>query len=128
VSEHAVGTKYVADLSGHVIRDPRDNNKIVWRYRTDVPVDPYQAEHDQLFDAIRNDKPLNDAENGAKSTMTGIMGRMATYSGQMITWADAIESEINLMPEKLAWDALPKVLPDKDGLYPVAVPGKTVAV
>lgn len=128
VSEHAVGTKYIADLSGAVIRDPREKNKIVWRYKTDVPVDPYQAEHDQLFDAIRNDKPLNDAENGAKSTMTGIMGRMATYSGQMITWEDAIESEINLMPDKLAWDATPKVLPDKDGLYPVAVPGKTVAV
>jgi predicted dehydrogenase len=126
VTEHAIGTKYNADLSGGVIRDPRDKNKIVWRFRAEVPVDPYQAEHDLLFDAIRNDKPLNDAENGAKSTMTGIMGRMATYSGQMITWEDALNAEASLMPDKLAWDAPPKVLPDKDGLYPVAIPGKTV--
>lgn len=90
-------------------------------------MNPYQKEHDELFDAIRNDKPLNDAENGAKSTLSGIMGRMATYSGQMIIWEDALNSEINLMPDKLAWDAMPKVLPDKDGLYPMAVPGKTAA-
>ncbi len=128
VTEHAIGTKYNADLSGAVIRDPREKNKIVWRYRAEVPVDPYQAEHDQLFDAIRNDKPLNDAENGAKSTMTGIMGRMATYSGQMITLEDALASEINLVPDKLGWDAQPKILPDKDGLYPVSVPGKTEVV
>ena len=126
-SEHAIGTKYNADLSGGVIRDPKDKNKIIWRYKTDVPVNPYQKEHDELFDAIRNDKPLNDAENGAKSTLSGIMGRMATYSGQMIIWEDALNSEINLMPDKLAWDAMPKVLPDKDGLYPMAVPGKTAA-
>ena len=90
---------------------------------------PYQVEHDLLFKAIANGEyKFADAENGAKSTMTAILGRMATYSGQEVTWEDAMKSEIDLMPEKLAWDANPKVMPDGDGIYPVAVPGKTRVV
>jgi len=128
VSEHAIGSKYLADLSGHVIRDPSANNKIVWRYRTTQPVDPYQKEHDDLFDAIRNNKPLNDAENGARSTLTGVMGRVATYTGQVVLAEDVLESDIDTMPSKLAWDAPPKSLPDKDGWYKISVPGKDVAI
>ncbi len=60
--------------------------------------------------------------------MTAIMGRMATYSGKMIKWDEALNSNINLFPDKLAWDASPKLLPGPDGLYPVAVPGKTVVI
>ena len=90
--------------------------------------DAYQQEHDDLFDAIRNDKPYNEAEFGATSTMTGILGRMANYSGQQIEWDDAINSKIELLPKTFSWDALPLVLPDSEGFYPVAVPGKTVCV
>jgi hypothetical protein len=57
--------------------------------------------------------------------MTSIMGRMATYSGQIIEWDKAINSGIDIMPKKFDWNALPPVLPDEDGYYPVAVPGKT---
>jgi myo-inositol 2-dehydrogenase / D-chiro-inositol 1-dehydrogenase len=124
VSEHAVGTKGTCDISGHTIRGPNQ-----WRYRKQGAKDPYQAEHDALFAAIRNDKPINDAENGAKSTMTAILGRLATYSGKMVEWNDALNSNINLMPDKLAFDAEPKVLPDPaTGLYKLAVPGRTVCV
>ena len=49
----------------------------------------YQAEHDALFAAIRNDTPYNEAEYGATSTMTAILGRMATYSGQIVKWDQA---------------------------------------
>ena len=81
-----------------------------------------------MFDAIRNDKPYNEGENGAKSTMTAILGRMCTYSGQEIEWNQALNSNISLFPEKLAWDAEPKVLPGPDGLYPIARPGETQVV
>ena len=90
---------------------------------------PYQKEHDELFEAIVNGEfKFSDAENAAKSTMTAIMGRYATYSGKTISWEDAINSEIDLMPEKLAWDADPKILPNPDGFYPFAVPGKTKVI
>jgi hypothetical protein len=127
VSEHALGTKGEANLS--------DRNVFVikgetpWRYpRQQANVDAYQQEHDDLFDAIRNDKSYSEAEYGALSTMTGILGRMATYSGQQIDWQDAINSKIELLPKEFSWNAKPLVLPDADGFYPVAVPGKTVCV
>jgi predicted dehydrogenase len=124
VSEHCVGTKGSCDISGHIIRGNNDP----WRFRTERPRDPYQQEHDDLFDAIRNDKPFNEAENGAYSSLTAIMGRLATYSGKIVEWKDALNSEIDLHPDHYAWDATPKVLPGPDGWYPHAIPGKTITV
>lgn len=128
ISEHAHGTKGEADLNN-------DRNLFAikgakaWRYpRQQKNVDPYQQEHDDLFAAIRNNLPYNEAEYGATSTMTGILGRMCTYSGKQIEWDDALNSQIELLPKTFSWDATPPVLPDSDGWYPVAVPGKTVCV
>ena len=56
------------------------------------------------------------------------MGRMATYSGQVVTWDDALNSNVDLSPKTYAWDADPPVLPDADGRYPIAVPGVTRTV
>ena len=100
----------------------------MWRYRRNNDANPYQQEHDDLFDAIRNNKPYNEAENGAKSSMTSILGRMCTYSGKEIKWDDAIASNIDLSPKVYAWDSPPPVLPDEMGRYPIAVPGKTITV
>lgn len=87
---------------------------------------PYQVEHDLLFAAIsKSEYKFADAEHAAKSTMTAIMGRMATYSGQLIEWESALNSEISLMPNKYAWNAEPPVLPGKDGMYACAIPGVT---
>ena len=78
-----------------------------------------------LFAAIREDRPHNEAEYGAKSTMTSILGRMATYSGQSIAWDDAIASDLSLAPGRYAWDAAPPSVPDADGRYPIPTPGLT---
>lgn len=121
VSEHVTGTKGIATISSHVIR-PAGGTE--WAYR-ERQKDPQQVEHDVLFDCIRNNKPINNAEYGAKSTMTAILGRMATYSGQMIEWDAAINSKLNLFPDRLAWDALPKSRPDANGLYKIPLPGQT---
>jgi hypothetical protein len=57
--------------------------------------------------------------------MTSILGRMATYSGQVIDWDNAIASNLNLQPKDYTWDTLPQSLPDADGWYKIPVPGVT---
>jgi myo-inositol 2-dehydrogenase / D-chiro-inositol 1-dehydrogenase len=105
--------------SGHTIMDYKPNNE----------PNPYQVEHDELFATIAKGEYRHaDAENAAKSTMTAIMGRLATYSGQTIEWDAALNSPITLAPERYDWDVQPKVLPGPDGLYPCAVPGVTKVI
>jgi myo-inositol 2-dehydrogenase / D-chiro-inositol 1-dehydrogenase len=87
----------------------------------------YQIEHDVLFDAIRNDRPHNETERCAKAAMTGILGRMAAESGKLITWEQALASDLELAPglDQLTWDGEPPVKPDEHGQYPIAMPGFT---
>ena len=89
----------------------------------DKAVYMYPSEHYPFWDAVRNNKPYNELEYGAKSTMTAIMGRMATYSGKVLTWDQVMKSEVNLAPESYAWDAAPQPKPDANGKYPVPMPG-----
>lgn len=94
-------------------------------YRGD---NPYQREHNDLMASIRGDGPYTfDGDHGATSSMTAVMGRMATYSGQMVTWDEAVKSELRLAPERYALDADPPVLPDAQGGYAAAVPGVSKA-
>ena len=86
---------------------------------------PYQIEHDELFKSIRSGGVINNAEYGAKTTLTAIMGRMATYTGKEITWEQALNSNHILVPDNLDWDSIPPVIPDENGKYPVPIPGVT---
>jgi hypothetical protein len=128
VSESFVGTKGRVTTDGSTtITDHKGN--VIWRHRDKNEPNPYQVEHDRLFATIVNGgELLTDAENGAKSTMTALLGRMATYSGKEVTWEEALNSNISLMPERFAWDATPPVLPNDQGHYPVPVPGKTKVI
>jgi len=94
--------------------------KNAWRFREEGSKDMYQVEHDELFASIREGKPINDGERMAKSTLLAIMGRMAAYTGQEITWEDALNSKEVLMPERLAFDPSVKL-----AVPPVAMPGRT---
>ena len=76
----------------------------------------YQTEHDELFASIRAGRPLNNGEYMARSTLLAIMGRMATYTGQEITWEQAMNSTEDLSPERYDWQAKPPA-------SPVASPG-----
>ncbi len=123
VGENIIGSKGTSQPNRQIILGADR-----WRYRAEgTPRSSTQIEHDILFDAIVNNKPITNstAENGAKSTMTAILGRMACYSGQMLEWDAALNGQNNLFPDKLAWDAMPKVLPDANGYYPRAMPGQT---
>ena len=99
----------------------------IWRYEG-PGYNAYDVEHELLFDAIRNDKPYNEAERCAYAAMTGILGRMAAESGKQITWEEAMASNHELAPglEKItSLEGPAPVEPDKDGKYPVAMPGFT---
>lgn len=124
VDELMVGTKGKIFCGAANITDLK--GKVLYHFDNKNEPDAYQIEHEELFAAIaKGEYKFADAENGAKSTMTSILGRMATYSGQIVEWDKAINSGINLQPDTYAWDAKPKSLPDANGLYAVATPGKT---
>jgi predicted dehydrogenase len=71
----------------------------------------YQYEQNALMSSIRNQKPVNDGDRMATSTMLAIMGRMAAYTGQQITWDQVFGSNERLVPEKIEWDAALPVAP-----------------
>jgi predicted dehydrogenase len=127
VDELLIGTKgkifcdeaYIADNKGTVL----------YKYDKKQENDPYQTEHDELFAAIANGEyKFDNADYGATSTMTAILGRMATYSGQVIEWDKALNSGLDLQPKTLDWNAMPPNVPNEEGYYAVAVPGKTTYV
>lgn len=125
VDEAFQGTEGSVVTSKGLITDLNGAEK--FRYDDINDPNPYQVEHNRLFDAIRNkDVVLADAENGAKATLSAIMGRMATYSGQVITWDQALNSPLKLVPDNLNWDSTPPVMPDADGRYKIPVPGVTI--
>ncbi len=77
----------------------------------------YQLEHDALFAAIRKGQPIREADKMARSTLTGLMGRMAAYTGAAITWDEMMKSGEDLFPKDLDWNGR---LP----IAPMARPGK----
>jgi predicted dehydrogenase len=99
---------------------------LIWQHKGPEPF-AYQVEHDILFDAIRQDKPYNETEFSVKAAMAGILGRMAAESGKMITWDEAMASNLELAPglDQYTMESNPPVLPDAHGQYPVAMPGTT---
>ncbi|WP_438839561.1 Gfo/Idh/MocA family oxidoreductase [Algoriphagus oliviformis] len=130
VDETFQGTKGKVFLSAgnHGVMTDWKGNPIYTHDRENQP-NPYQTEHDELWATLfKGEYKFADAENAAKSTMTAIMGRYATYSGKVLTWDEALNGTVDLFPETLAWDAMPKILPGADGYYPHAIPGKTKVI
>lgn len=123
VSEHVSGTKGFADLSGAKLYD--NSGKLLFQSKGSGG--GHQQEHHDLFAALRAGELPNETEYGAKSTMTAILGRMATYSGQVVTWEKAMESNQTLadFDSLKSFDQDAPIKPDADGNYDVPVPGKT---
>ena len=92
-----------------------------WKYEGEK-ADMYQTEHNEFFASLRAGKPMNMGEQLAHSTMVGIMGRMAGYTGQVVSWEEATEAQEDLRPtDPLSWDMKLKT-------PPVAMPGRTKLV
>ncbi|HVW62469.1 MAG TPA: Gfo/Idh/MocA family oxidoreductase [Puia sp.] len=124
VDELLIGTKGRVYCDAARIVDNKGN--VIYQFDKKTENQPYQNEHDELFAAIaKGEYKFWDAERGARSSMTSILGRMATYSGLNVEWDKAINSGINIMPTEYAFSATPPVLPNADGFYPVPQPGQT---
>lgn len=124
VDELLIGTKGKIFAGAANIVDHK--GKVLYQFDKTTENNPYQAEHDELFAAIaKGEYKFADAENGAKSTMTAVLGRMATYSGQVVSWDNAINSGISLQPKEYDFAAAPPVMPNAEGYYAVATPGVT---
>ncbi|MBN1388177.1 MAG: Gfo/Idh/MocA family oxidoreductase [Bacteroidales bacterium] len=92
------------------------NGEEIWKYNyplneegeetNNVKVSPYVQEHIDLVTAIRTDKPFNEAENTAISTMAGIMGRISSYTGKLVTWDEMMNSDLKLGPKVFEFGAV----------------------
>lgn len=105
IASYAIGSKGRAEVSERRLEITTDET---WRFDKKVK-NMYQVEHDELFAGIRAGKPLNNGDYMARSTLLAIMGRMATYTGQEITWEQALQSKQDLSPKKYAWGSAPEV-------------------
>jgi len=114
----------LTDLSGNVLFD----------YRGTSEPNPYVQEHAELFEAIRTGNRIDDTVRAAHTTMTAILGFMATYSGKELSWDEALQSDKrfypdhNILPEDMNYDTPAPVQPGEDGYYPVPVPGMTEVI
>ncbi|MFM8434251.1 MAG: Gfo/Idh/MocA family protein, partial [Planctomycetia bacterium] len=117
VNEEFQGTKGYVKIGE--ITDYKGN--VLWKFEGKSD-NPYQVEHDELHDAIRNDKPLNNAYYGTTSSFSAVLGRTATYTGKQVGYEDLLKTGFRTMPETLTWETTPPVVPDKDGNYPLPMP------
>ncbi|ASV75656.1 Myo-inositol 2-dehydrogenase [Thermogutta terrifontis] len=84
---------------------------------------PYVQEHIDFLNAIVKNEKYNEGYFGATSSFTAVLGRMATYSGKVVRWDEAVEKGPVIAPEITSWDQEPPVKPDANGDYPIAQPG-----
>ncbi|MEX1212325.1 MAG: Gfo/Idh/MocA family oxidoreductase [Balneolaceae bacterium] len=125
ISETFQGTRATITTDGSNVAILKDlNGTVHYEHDGREDPDPYQQEHIELFASIRSGQVISDGENGAKSTMAALMGRMATYSGQVISWEEALNGQKKRVPDRLSWEVTPPVLPGPDGIYPAPVPGE----
>ena len=119
-SDYLMGSDGVGRIPGW--QAPFIKGKETWRYRETGPkTDMYQNEHDELFASVRSGKPINDGQWMTQSTLMGLMGRMAAYTGAEVTWEQALNSEEKLVPDQLDWKMSLEIAP-------MAVPGMTKLV
>jgi predicted dehydrogenase len=111
VEEAAVGTKGQTNCANFI----RAKDGQFWRFR-DPEVNAYQQEHQDLIASIRAGHPINEAKNLAESTLTGIMGREAAYTGRTVEWDQALNSTLRYGPTNYEFG--PLSFPE------VPVPGK----
>ncbi|MCG3122386.1 MAG: Inositol 2-dehydrogenase/D-chiro-inositol 3-dehydrogenase [Phycisphaerales bacterium] len=122
--DYVFGTKGNGVIDGWSGQSPMKSRdgKVLWEGKgTSADVGKmYFDEHKELFASIRAGTPINDCERGANSVMMAIMARMAAYTGQTVSWEQALNSKLSLVPETLSWDmTLPAVKVPVPGVTPL---------
>ncbi len=109
-------------FSGHRI----DSADLLWGY-PQPETSPYLLEWEDLIDAIRNDRPYNEAERGAIASLVSSMGRMAAHTGQEISYQQILGSDHEFAPgiDELTFESEAPLKAGEDGRYPVPLPGIT---
>lgn len=118
VSEFIQGTKGSWNSDEHVIKDLKGN--VLWKYEDDPKFsqfDPYVLEHVDWVNHIRRGEAHVEAGDTGISSLAGVMGREAAYTGQTVEWDTISNSDLDYMPAKLELGAMPM------SEYKVAVPG-----
>ncbi|HSE98269.1 MAG TPA: Gfo/Idh/MocA family oxidoreductase [Blastocatellia bacterium] len=118
ISEHIIGTKGTCETQSSMLYTIKTGS--VWRFPRDKDNEPYLQEHVDLIASIRAGKPINELKTVSESTLTAIMGRMSAYTGKVITWEQALNSNESLVPQRLEWGPMP--------VPPVAIPGQPAAI
>jgi len=136
-SDYAHGSKASAMIMSNlsdpdpcIYKDQRMNkDNVAWRYGQ-KDINPYHAEWQALLDAIRNDKPHNEARRAGMANFAALLGRIATHTGQMVTWDQVMKSEFQFVKDidHLTLDSPAPIQAGPDGIYPAPIPGKTVEV
>ena len=82
-------------------------------------------EWQDLIEAIRQDKPYNEAKRGAEASLVTSMGRMAGHTGRTVTFDEILNGDHEFAPnvDKLSMDSPAPLLADADGKYPIPMPG-----
>jgi predicted dehydrogenase len=119
-SDVLIGTKGRALLPSR----PRIEGENPWRYHGPTP-SMYDVEHQELFAAIRAGKTVDNSSYMFTSSMLAILAQMVCYTGEQLTWQQAMGSTLSFALPRYAWDAQPPVKPDASGQYPTAMPGVT---
>ena len=116
-----MGTKGTCHLDKYQITGETN-----WKYKGEHK-NPYQVEQDTLVKSIRAGKPFNSGSYMNDSTLIGIQGQIAAYTGKPVTWEAAKNSDLRYgpAPEESNFDTKPPTLPGKDGNYPLPMPGIT---
>jgi predicted dehydrogenase len=117
VSEALVGSKGNSQVDKYTITGSQAWARPNMR---DKDTDPYVQEHTDLIASIRAGQPLNELKQVAESVLTAIMGRMSAYTGKVVTWDEALNSQESLVPETISFGPMP--------VPPVAMPGQTSLV
>ena len=101
-----------------------DDSQLVWKYGEHEP-NPYHREWEHLIEAIRSDKPYNEAKRGAEASLVTAMGRMACHTGQVITFDQMLACDHEFAPDvdKLTMDSPAPLQRQADGKYPIPLPG-----
>jgi predicted dehydrogenase len=133
-ASYAHGSKgsAIISTSGHAPAKSRmykgqkfDKADLVWKWGGRVEPNPYQVEWDHLIEAIRTDKPYNEAKRGAEASLATSMGRMSAHTGRVVTWDTILNSDHEFAPDvdKLTLDGPAPITAGSDGKYSIPQPG-----